>query len=270
MKLSFHSMRNQVLLASACAATLASCGDPDYPTPKPATSSSVGQARVLVVNAAPGTTGATVSLDNSAFGSSLAYLASAPYTNVTGGQRLFQYTDPTNIPATPTNAPANTPALTASRTVISRSAFVPGTNYTVFITDQPTRAYVYPVTSSSDQGGVRTLTLTDDLTAPAAGKAKVRFVNLSPSLSATSGFGLYNTGTSSFLFSARTYRASTPAFTEVNAGTYTLDVRATPTSTPSIAAQPFTFQDGKIYTLYTRGLTGNAATPLGVSTVLHN
>ena len=295
MKFSFVSLLTKLTLATSVAGALVGCDEPTYPTPTPVTESSVGQARVLVVNAAPGSQGVATQLDNQPFGAVAPYLSNAAgtYTSVSAGLRLLLFNDLANIPATPVVTPAPVPplpVLTAPRTLVSRTAFLGGTNYTIFVTDLPTRAYANPVTATSDQGGIRLVTLTDNLAAPAvATNAKVRFVNLAPS----GTYGIFNTATVSAgvsLFSAvptRRFRDTffnTPAvppsttpvtttfanFTEVAAGAYKLDVRSAATTPLAGTRQDITLVAGKIYTLYVRGIAGNANTPLGVSLVTHN
>ena len=294
MKFSFVSLLTKLTLATSVAGALVGCDEPTYPTPTPVTESSVGQARVLVVNAAPGSQGVTTQLDNQPFGAVAPYLSNAAgtYTSVSAGLRLLLFNDPANIPATPpvvTPAPVPPlPVLTAPRTLVSRTAFLGGTNYTIFVTDLPTRAYAAPVTATSDRGGIRLVTLTDDLAAPAvATNAKVRFVNLAPT--ATGGsttYGIFNSSTQASLFSAvptRGYRLTTNTstatppvttnfanFTEVAAGAYRLDVRSAATTPLAGTRQDITLVAGKIYTLYVRGIAGNANTPLGISLVTHN
>jgi hypothetical protein len=278
----FSSVFTKLTLAASVATALTSCDDPEYATPTPVTSSSLGQTRILVVNAAPGTTGTSVNLDNAGYAASLPYLTAGPsYSTVSGGQRLLVINDPANIPAVPANPPAGTVTPTTPRTLAVRSAYTAGLNYTVFITDQPTRAFVVPVTASSNQGGIQTLTLIDDLSAPAtATNAKIRFVNLAPP---SGSYGIFNSTTNTALFSAvpiRPYRAinsgttapvtNYATFTEVPAGSYNLDVRSTASTAIAGTQQTITFAAGKIYTLYVRGVAGNATTPLGISTVLHN
>lgn len=281
MKFSFASLFTKLTLATSLASVLVGCDEPDYGTPTPVTESTVGQARVLVVNAAPGTQGVTTTFENLPFGTVTPYLSSpvGTYTTANAGLRLFVFSDPTNIPATPAAATAAGIApLTAPRPLTLRTALLGNTNYTIFLVDPPTRAYAYPVTATSDPGGIRSVILTDNLTAPAAGNAKIRFVNL-----ATSGtYGIFNGATS--LFSAVPFRAvravnsGTVApvtnyanFTEVAAGTYTLDVRSVATTPLAGTSQSIQFAAGKIYTLYVRGTAGSgAATALGISTVLHN
>ena len=285
MKFSFISLFTKLTLATSVAGALVGCDEPTYPTPTPVTESSVGQSRVLVVNAAPGTTGTSITLDNTAFGTPLPYLGASAATSIPAGLRLFIYSEPTNIPATPVVTPPPAvplPVVTVARPVVARTAFLGGTNYTIFLTDAPTRAYANPVTATSDQGGIRTLTLTDNLAAPTAGTAKIRFVNLAPS----GTYGIFNTtmvpaGTSLFpAVPTRAYRGLTSGtgsalvtfanFTEVAAGSYTLDVRSTATTPLAGTQQVITLVAGKIYTLYTRGIAGNTTTPLGISVVTHN
>ena len=290
MKFSFVSLVTKLTLATSVAGALVGCDDPTYPTPTPVTESSVGQARVLVVNAAPGSQGVTIQLDNQAFGTIAPYLGSAAgtYTSVNAGLRLLLFNDQAN---TPSNVPVTTPPA-SPRTVVSRTSLLGGTNYTIFVTDPPSRAFVAPVTATSDQGGIRTLTLTDNLAAPVVTtNAKIRFVNLAPT--ATGGsttYGIYNFVTSAPLFPVvptRAYRGvsltstATPPvtttfanFTEVAAGSYTLDVRSVATIPLAGTQQVITLVAGKIYTLYTQGIvvgaTNNGPTPLGISVVTHN
>ena len=279
----FSSVFTKLTLAASVAVALTSCDDPEYATPTPVTSSSLGQTRILVVNAAPGTTGTSVTLDNIVYNPSpLPYLGQGTaYSTVSGGQRLLVVNDPANIPAVPANPPAGTVTPTTPRTLAARSAYSAGLNYTVFITDQPTRAFAVPVTTTSDQGGVRTISLIDDLSAPAtATNAKIRFVNLAPP---SGSYGIFNSTTNTALFSAvpiRAYRAinsgtvapvtNYATFTEVPAGSYNLDVRSTASTAIAGTQQTITFAAGKIYTLYVRGVAGNATTPLGISVVTHN
>ena len=290
MKFSFISLVSKLTLATSVAGALVGCDDPTYPTPTPVTESSVGQARILVVNAAPGTQGVTIQSDNQPFGAVAPYLSSAAgtYTSVSAGLRLLLFNDPANIPS---NVPVTTPPATP-RTLVSRTSYLGGTDYTIFVTDPPSRAFVAPVTATSDQGGIRPVTLIDNLSAPTvATYAKIRFVNLAPT--ATGGnttYGIFHSVTQVPLFSAisiRGYRLTTNTstatppvttnfanFTEVAAASYSLDVRSVAT-TPIVGTQQIiTLAAGKIYTLYVRGISNGAAnngpTPLGISLVTHN
>ncbi|MDB5111089.1 MAG: hypothetical protein JWR67_2203, partial [Mucilaginibacter sp.] len=98
--------------------------------------------------------------------------------------------------------------------------------------------------------------LTRDTSAiPTAGRAKIRFINASPGsplLSITAN------GTSAF--NSQPYK-SVSKYVEMPAGNY--DFKATPTglSTTILSDLPaVTVQDGKIYTLYCRGIVGRIDT----------
>ena len=274
MKFSFNSFVPKLTLAAALVGTLAGCDDPEYATPQAITTASTAQARYQVVNAAPGGNNAQLlSIDNVAPATAFApipYLGTATYSSLSAGQRLLLFSVTGNL---------------NNQQVAVRPTFNTGSSSTIFLTDSPTRP-----ASGTDPGGVRSVVLTDNLSAPAvATNAKIRFVNL-----ATTGtYGIYNatTAPATSLFSAVPFRASraitnttttTPAvttnfanFTEVAAGAYTLDVRASATApatpTPIAGTQlQTTFAPGKIYTLYVRGTAGNATNPLGISVVTHN
>jgi hypothetical protein len=279
MKFSFASLFTKLTLATSVAGALVGCDEPKYPEPTPIATPSTAQARYQVVNAAPGAGDARlVSIDNVAPATPFAavpYLGVASYANIPAGQRLLLFSTASNL---------------NNQQIALRSNFSTNSNTTVFLTDIPTRA-----ASGTDQGGVRTVVLADNLAAPAAGRSRVRFINLSPSLTASgaNGFGLFIAPTSTsgtpntFLFPAtgRGYRAtsytvpnSNPAqttnfanFTDIAAGTYTVSVRASTTATDDVAPQPLTFVSGKIYTVYVRGSrVSSLNAPLGISTILHN
>ena len=123
----------------------------------------------------------------------------------------------------------------------------------------------------------------DDLTAPASGKAKVRFVNLAPGAPAVD-FGI--TGQSSPLFSNTAYgRAggsvlsgsglnafSLGPFTAVDAGTVSFSVlKTSDQSAIALVNSPLTnitLQAGKIYTIYINGTPGTA--DIGATVITHN
>lgn len=266
MKFSFASVFTKLTVAATVATALTSCGEPEYATPTPATSASTAQSRYLIVNAAPGSgAGQLVSIDNvnaTAPPAPVPYLGVSAYTPIAAGSRLLQLSTTNNL---------------NNLQIPVRGTFATNLSNTVFLTDPATRA-----ASGTDPGGSRAIVLADNLTPPAAGKAKIRFINLA----ASGTYGLFISGSSPVtpLFTTaptRSARGTTTTingstvtfanFTEVNAGTYTLDVRASATANPvSGTQQTFTLADGKIYTLYIRGIAGNSATPLGISQIVHN
>ncbi|SFQ61831.1 DUF4397 domain-containing protein [Hymenobacter arizonensis] len=275
MKFSFASLFTKLTLATSVAGALVGCDEPKYPEPTPIATPSTDQARYQVVNAAPGAGAAQlVSIDNVAPTTAFTF-AALPYlsvvrVNIPAGQRLLIFSTAANN----------------NREIATRLNFSTNSNTTIFLTDPTVR-----VASGTDLGGVRTVALVDNFTpVPATGRARIRFVNLAPT--ATGGntsYGIFNVGNPALptsLFSAvpfRAYRAinnvtnATPPvttnfanFTEVAAGVYTLDVRSNATTILAGTTQAVTFESGKFYTVYTRGIAGNSATPLGISTVLHN
>lgn len=270
MKFSFASLFTKLTLATSVAGALVGCDEPNYPEPKPVTSTTLGAARVLVVNASPGSQASSVVVDNVSTGQSVSYLGSVStgYLQVPVGQRQVGVLSPNNVKDASGNVLPG----------VVRQQFASGSSYTVFSTDAPTRTG-----SGTDLGGIRAIALSDNLTAPAARKAKIRFVNL-----ATSGtYGIYIFGTPNPLFTSAPTRGSRLTstgsgssavnfanFIEVDAPLpYVLDVRTGPTATPVAGTtSTFTFEAGKIYTLYIRGVANstNSATALGISVVQHN
>ncbi|UOG75920.1 DUF4397 domain-containing protein [Hymenobacter tibetensis] len=294
MKYSFFSFFTKLTLAASAAVSLAGCDDPELPEAKPDTTASTLTGRYSLVNVSPGSGDAQLrSIDNVPVTTPqpvVPYLGTGAYTPVTSGQRLLLFSTTNNL---------------NSSLIPARNAFNSNASYTVFLTDAATRA-----SSATDQGGARSVVLTDNLAAPSANRARIRFVNLSPSYSAgADSLGLYTitspsttgaTAPNRYLFApiGRSYRSTTftvPAvaatattpgrasrslnfanFTDVPAGTYTFQVRRSATAASNasqviIQATPLTFASGKIYTIYSRGTNASmSATPLGISVVQHN
>jgi hypothetical protein len=272
------------------------CDDPDYPTPD-TTANTQARANILAVNTSPGSTPTHFLVDN-VEQAILPYntkLADQPnlnlvngYLPIFGGQRLLEINnfDPAN----------------AAKTIALRQAFNTNSSSTIFLTDAPSRA-----AAGTDPGGVRYLVLPDNLAGPAAGKAGLRFINVAPG---SPSLGLYNTVTQQSLFPtsktftskagtqgtlnnlqnrsfrevSKTLTISEPApstvketftesltnFTNVDPGTYNLDIRTSTTSLPVATKQNVTLEAGKLYTIYVFGLSGNSATPLGFDIIRHN
>jgi len=99
------------------------------------------------------------------------------------------------------------------------------------------------------------ITVTDDQTAPASGKAKIRFVNASPnSTSVTLAVG------NTVIASNQDFR-SVSSSTEITAGVYTLTLTNATNNTTTVVTTPnTTWESGKIYTVYAKGLVGNTST----------
>ena len=113
--------------------------------------------------------------------------------------------------------------------------------------------------------GLGVITVTDDLAAPAAGKAKIRFVNAAPnstSVSLAIGGNVIATG--------QNFRSVSPSV-EITAGTYSVVVTnvagGTTTSNTTTGAS---FQSGKIYTVYAKGLVGSNSASAFTAGIFNN
>lgn len=122
----------------------------------------------------------------------------------------------------------------------------------------------------------------DDLTAPANGKAKLRFVNLAPG-APNVDFGLagqtaiftntaYGRAGGSILSGAGLNAFSLGPFVEVDAGSVNFNITRSSDQSPiSLTNNPlanFSLQAGKIYTIYINGTPGSAA--IGATVITHN
>jgi hypothetical protein len=113
---------------------------------------------------------------------------------------------------------------------------------------------------------IETLAIDDTLTAPEAGKARVRFVNLTinaPVLDlAVAGGPIW--------FGNVGFRGYTP-FKSVDAGTCDLEFRLAGTSGVGLRLNGVSFQAGRIYTLLAKGFVGGSgAQAPGVQIILNN
>lgn len=118
---------------------------------------------------------------------------------------------------------------------------VPDFGYTVFVVDK--------------FDAIDLLTLQDDLALPAAGKAKVRFVNLSPDGGA---LNLAINGAATDLADNRAFKEFS-AFVSVDAAeNVTFNVKNKATGAVEATISGVKIEDGKIYTIYAKGLKANA------------
>jgi hypothetical protein len=109
-------------------------------------------------------------------------------------------------------------------------------------------------------GKLKAFTVEDDLSAPVAGKAKVRFVHLSPNTTANK-IAIDLAANNTVLFPNRTYAdvvtdASKANFMSVDAGTYVVSARLAGTSVPLLSVPGIVVEAGKIYTIVAKGIPG--------------
>ena len=219
------------VIALLFAVAVTGCGD-DTPTSVTPTPS----ARVMAVHASPDAPAVDLLVDGSVVGSGLAYPNNTGYLTVGAGVRNVKV----NVAATTT-------------TVIDANVTVAdGLNYSVFACDAVAT--------------IGTVVLVDDLTPPAAGKAHVRFVHLSPDAPAVD----VAVQGGPVVFPNTAFKGST-SFTPVDAGAYDLEVRLAGTGTVVLPLPGVALQAGKIYTVFARGFAGGSgAQALGAQIIANN
>jgi hypothetical protein len=196
-----------------------------------------GTARVMVIHASPDAPGVDLYVDNARVDSNLTFLGNTGYVDIAAGIRMVKVT----VTGTTTPVIEGPVPVTA------------GTVYSVFAADSA--ASIFP------------LLLVDTLTAPAAGKAHVRFVHLSPNAPAVD-VTLEN-GT--VVFGNRAFGEYT-GFTPLDAGSYVLQVREAGTTNIVLTLPSITLEAGKIYTVYAKGFAGvtSGAQALGAEIIVNN
>lgn len=194
-------------------------------------------AKVLVTHASPDAPGVDLLVDGSKQNSAaLSFPSNTGYLQVESGTRNVKV----NVSGT------STTVINADLTLEKDK------NYSVFAIDSVSK--------------ISALVLADDLTAPAAGKAHVRFVHLSPNAPAVD-VAVASSG--AVVFGNKAFKEYT-AFTPLDAGTYNLDVRVAGTSTVALVLPAITLESGKIYTVFAKGfLGGSGAQALGAEIIVN-
>jgi hypothetical protein len=119
----------------------------------------------------------------------------------------------------------------------------------------------YTIIAANKLNNMEAMVIPDDLTTPATGKAHIRFAHLSPDAPMVDVLNNGNT-----FFSAYSFK-NISAFRPIDAGALTLNVKATGT-TQQVFSIPLTLVEGKIYTLYVKGLASNGS--LGTTLITNN
>lgn len=222
-----------VLSLAVVFATSCNNGGDDDNTPTP----SANTARVKYTNACISTGALRVQVNDVALQNvnSLTYLAGSAYVTVSPG---------TNVKHGFVIEDSNLPLASVNNDLAANNA------YSVFATGT--------VTSPS------AIAIHDDLTAPAAGNAKIRLVNLSPDNLSESVYVGQTKLDSNVMF-----KQATP-FRQVTAGTYQIIVQD-PANVPSsrtLSAQ--VLEAGKIYTLMITGIVNGTGTSGLTLTLVNN
>jgi len=200
-----------------------------------------GQAQVMVVHASPNAPAVDVRINNAVALSSVAYPGNSAYTSLPAGT--------TNIKVSP--------AGTTTYVIDANVNLAANTNYSVFAIDSVSK--------------IKAAVVTDNLTAPASGKAHIRFFHFSPNapavdIAVTGGPVLFANRT----FNDQATNASVSNFTPVDAASYNLEVRLAGTNTVVLSVPNVPVTAGKIYTVFARGfVTGTGVQALGAQIIVN-
>jgi hypothetical protein len=175
--------------------------------------------RVMVVQASPNTPKVDVWLDGALVAGSVSYLNNTGYFNTAQSSPRVQLIPSGGAPLFDTNVAAQA-----------------GGSYTVFASDSLSR--ITPVV------------LQDDLSAPASGTARVRFLHLEPAIAAAN-FAV--TG-GAVLAAAVPFKGSS-GWMPVAAGSYSLEARDAGPDTVVASATGVEFDAGHVYTMWLYGVS---------------
>ena len=234
MKTTFNSplkFMAMLMIALTTVFSFSACSDDeDAATPAAA-------GKLMIIHASPDAPAVDLLLDGTKLNSSAVnYTDNTAYISAAAGTRVLKV----NVAGTSTTA------------FQARLSVVSGKNSSVFAID-----------SVSKLSG---LVVEDNLAAPAAGKAHVRFIHLSPDAPAVdvavTGGGV--------VFGNQSFEDFT-AFTPLDANTYNLEVRLAGTSTVVLPLPGIVLTAGKIYTVYAKGFVGGTgAQALGAEIIVNN
>ena len=238
MKISFP-FRFTSLAAAASLLTLAACSNNDIPAPPPA----VDQGQVNFINAAAHIAPTTLRflVDNTE-SASLAYATGSGYRRLNAGSRALQ-------------------VAAGTQTALTQTLLV-----------EKDKSYTFIATPTSSTSTVGPLLLTDDLTTPGTGKARIRLVNLGdgtatdPLPSPLRLSQITSTVNGPVVSDLATNVASGTAspFVEFNANVYTLSVLDGAGNTIAVVGDgtgtgtgTYKYMEGKIYTVVLSGTKGS-------------
>ncbi len=229
MKIKFNY--KVLFAATALSLGLLSCSKNDDYTPTPISGLSI-------IHASPTTEKLDVYLDNNRVSiNDFSFSTKMDYLNAYSGKRKFDVTK----------------AGTSTSLKSEQFTLDPQEGYSLFVVDKlETIAFLF---------------LKDDLTRPTAGKARIRFVNLSPDAGA---LNLSITGSANDLVSNKAFKEFS-AFETIDAEEkVTFNVKNKTTGLNEAVLQDIKIEEGKIYTIYAKGLKSTTdATKFGVSIFIH-
>lgn len=194
------------------------------------------KSRTTITHASPNAPNVDILVGDNVIATNVAYPSTLPYTELNTGNNRIRI------------RPTGTTTAVIDETLF----FEESKSYSIFAIDSVSK--------------ISALFLTDDLTAPGSGNAKVRFIHLSPNAPAVD---VAVTGGSN-LFPNYAFKEFS-SFRAVGAGTYNLEVRLANQPVVVLSLPNITFESGKIYTIYARGFVGASGTQaLGAGIINNN
>lgn len=178
-------------------------------------------ALVRVANMSPDAPTLDIYLDGNKALTSLPFKSVSDYLSLPGGEHRFEMR--------PTGASASDKALIDVKTTVEAGK-------------------AYTVTAINEASKIAPLVLVDDITAPAADKAKVRLIHASPD---APPLDLARKGGPALVNNLASGKAS-DTFT-LDAATYDLEVRPTGTTTAALSLPGTKLEAGQIYTVFAAG-----------------
>lgn len=210
MKLQRNHVLASVAVLTGSLLVLAACQKIEYPAPTPVETLSTALARFNFVDASPDAPAINFYIENIQAGQAQSFSTvpvSASYVTGQAGGGGVQLRAKAASGTLGGVIGSNDVVYRSSSTNQNNFAAISGNNYTVFLTDTLNRPKPV-VVSGTNLGGPQFLVVTDTLTAPPAGTARVRFFNLAPDVSAASARLTNATSTTSVTnLTNRAYRA---------------------------------------------------------------
>jgi len=269
MKKTYINKITAILSASAITLGVFSCSDPDYPTPVPATAAPTSSANIRFINASPDAPALSFSVNNIPAAAGIAFQQISDYSKTPAGQASVRGVGASgDIGGTLGKNPI---LYRATATTQNNFTFVNGAYYTFVVTDSIARPKPSTL-NGTNPGGPQFIALSDNLTAPAPGKAKIRIVNAAAGESnvwatTSSGVELPVNGTKDDKtgLTPGIAKSAGSSLVSINAGDYTIELRSKSNTGDVRISDTFTFESGKIYTIvFTGKMVAGTTDPIKV------
>ncbi len=202
-------------------------------------------ASIMFVNVSPNGANIDASVGGSVVASNIAYPNNSGYKTVATGTQNIKVTQSTG----------------GAEVLNGSFSFESGAYYSFYVVD-----------SSHER---KATIVRDDLSAPSAGKAKIRILHLAPDAPAVN-ISITGSGSAAITSNNRTFNdvatnAAFGSFTEVDAAGLTIQANSVATTTNIFTLPVATLTAGKIYTIIIKGFpTGTGTQQLGLQVIQHN